>query len=162
MCLHSCSLYGNKLIIFGGEDKFGNYSNDLYEYDIENKDFRRLKTFGDVPTPRIGHDSKIVNDYLYIFGGTLQFFINNSIGSCKDTNLYEFDFLTKKWKKYFVNNIGERCFFSSLVYNNEWYIFGKHNADDHVFVKMDLKKERTIILDENYNDVVIICINCIQ
>ena len=65
---HTVSAYGHKIYLFGGRnDNFP--CNTLYVFDTETYQWSRPKITGNVPAPRDGHSSCVINDCMYIFGG---------------------------------------------------------------------------------------------
>jgi N-acetylneuraminic acid mutarotase len=105
--LHTCVVYKDNLIIFGG--KSNGYLNDIHLYSISfsfffkflsaNNKWQELETTGDIPSPRYGHTSVIFGDSMFVFGG-----YDNNSSSCND--LFELN-LSKynnvKFKKRNVN-----------------------------------------------------------
>jgi N-acetylneuraminic acid mutarotase len=75
-----------------------------------------------------GHTSVVYKDSLYVYGGLLtKDLLNKSI--------YEFNFLSKEWKKVkTINDITPRCFHSASIYDNKMYIFGGYDyVNDFIF-----------------------------
>jgi N-acetylneuraminic acid mutarotase len=71
---HSCILYGDSMIIFGGFS-FGQRTNDVYAYNFNTNKWTWMAYEGKVaPCPRAGHSAVIKidqtsGDCMYIFGG---------------------------------------------------------------------------------------------
>ena len=71
---HSCILYEDSMIIFGGFS-FGQRTNDVYSYNFNTNKWNWMAHQGKVaPCPRAGHSAvikidKAAGDCMYIFGG---------------------------------------------------------------------------------------------
>ena len=67
---HSANLYGDSMVLFGGESQNGNLNNDLWLYNITLDQWTEL-TLNDAmkPPPVSEHTATVVDDKLYIFGG---------------------------------------------------------------------------------------------
>lgn len=148
----SACIYKTKIIIFGGKSNETNL-NDLLEYDVENNNWKLLKSSENrksipindsinqiEPRNRWGHTSNIIGHYLYVYGG------RDSIIQFSD--LYCFDLIKLKWrlllpspKTQNPNNSSSipepRYFHSSVVYANSiFFVFGKNIYDfnfDEIF-----------------------------
>ena len=85
---HTCCLYKNKLILFGGINRGGNkikFSHDMfYELDLDLLIWKEIKLKGDYPLKRMGHISIIYKNFMYIHGG-----INWNYSVCSE--LYKCD-----------------------------------------------------------------------
>lgn len=57
------------LISFGGADEQFFY-NDIWCYDPQSNKWEAVPAFGVLPTSRQGHATSVVDDIMYIFGGT--------------------------------------------------------------------------------------------
>ena len=68
---HSAVLYGNELIVFGGQFYAGEfqYLNDLHWLDVETLTWSQKKVSGDIPEGRYGHSAHLVGDRMFIVGG---------------------------------------------------------------------------------------------
>ncbi|CAG9829592.1 unnamed protein product [Diabrotica balteata] len=64
---------GTRLLVFGGVEEYGKYSNELYELQVTKWEWKRLKPkgtkIGHLPCPRLGHSFTLVNSKVYLFGG---------------------------------------------------------------------------------------------
>jgi len=58
----------NRLIIFGGWDGRDTL-NDLYEYNMETREWRKMETRGISPPHRYRHTAVIYGDNMFVFGG---------------------------------------------------------------------------------------------
>lgn len=68
---HSAVVYNNKMIIFGGfQENIHKHFNDMYIFDPDRNEWKVLHTKGTVPSQRRRHCCVIVNDQMFIFGGT--------------------------------------------------------------------------------------------
>ena len=66
---HSAVLYGNKMIIYGGESNDG-FKNDMFEFDIAKKEWKKFEFYNKVATSRANHGAVIDNNgRMFIFGG---------------------------------------------------------------------------------------------
>jgi hypothetical protein len=61
------SQWQDTLLYFGGSTGL-EYSNDLYQYDINTNKWQKLVTTGTAPSPRYKHQAVIHNGALYIIG----------------------------------------------------------------------------------------------
>lgn len=70
---HTCSVYKNKFIIFGGERRFNSELhikecyNDAIMFDPKMR-WTHLKTFGHFIEPRRNHVAFVINQYLFVTG----------------------------------------------------------------------------------------------
>lgn len=94
---HSCSVIYDlqSLFIFGGSccvnGKYEFY-NDLYQFNTLNHSWKKIQTFGDIPSPRSQHSSILVDSkHLLIIGG----YCGNKVLN----DVYLLDFTTFYWKK---------------------------------------------------------------
>lgn len=73
-----CAAYGfacdgTRLLVFGGMIEYGRYSNDLYELQSANWEWRHVRPKApkndNAPCPRLGHSFTIIGSQIYLFGG---------------------------------------------------------------------------------------------
>jgi hypothetical protein len=73
-----CAAYGfacdgTRLLVFGGMIEYGRYSNDLYELQSANWEWRHVRPKApknDVaPCPRLGHSFTMIGSQVFLFGG---------------------------------------------------------------------------------------------
>lgn len=73
-----CAAYGfacdgTRLLVFGGMIEYGRYSNDLYELQSANWEWRHVRPKApknDVPPcPRLGHSFTMIGSQVFLFGG---------------------------------------------------------------------------------------------
>ncbi|VFQ63276.1 unnamed protein product [Cuscuta campestris] len=69
---HSVNLFGNRLVIFGGEDARKAFKfNDVHILDLVSRIWRKLDARGQPPYPRVDHVAALHKErYLLIFGGS--------------------------------------------------------------------------------------------
>ncbi|VFQ67192.1 unnamed protein product [Cuscuta campestris] len=69
---HSVNLFGNRLVIFGGEDAREECRfNDLHSLDLVSRTWSKLDARGQPPSPRVDHVAALHKErYLLIFGGS--------------------------------------------------------------------------------------------
>lgn len=65
---HSCVVYKDQLIVFGGTDGQYHY-NDIWTFDTRTHTWSEFWVSGYVPSPREGHGAAIIDDTMYVFGG---------------------------------------------------------------------------------------------
>ncbi|EGR32384.1 kelch motif family protein, putative [Ichthyophthirius multifiliis] len=123
---HSLNAIGQFLILFGGCYLDLKCMNDIYFYNIVDQKWDLPKIFGDPPSPRGGHSSTLVGQYLYIFGGS------SSLGIFSD--LYRLDLTNRIWEE--LNLIGQkpsgRCNHKAILDNNgRIVIFGGYTQQGY-------------------------------
>lgn len=73
-----CAAYGfacdgTRLLVFGGMIEYGRYSNDLYELQSANWEWRHVRPKPPkndvVPCPRLGHSFTMIGSQVFLFGG---------------------------------------------------------------------------------------------
>ena len=69
--LHSCTLYKDKLYLFGGA-RGPTLLNDVFCLDINSLQWTQLNTKGSKPSPRAAHAAAIADKYLLIYGGLIR------------------------------------------------------------------------------------------
>ena len=98
--MHTANYYDKKseIILFGGYSN-GNMLNNIFTYNIQTNEFKVQKEDEDAirPDPRIGHGAFLINDNLYIFGGSLQ--DGNLLN-----DLWKLDLNNYIWEKILENN----------------------------------------------------------
>ena len=100
LTMHTANYYSPKteIILFGGYSD-GSMLNKIYRFNIRTHDIKHQKEQNEdnIPLPRIGHASFIFQNYLYIFGGSLQ--DGNLLN-----DLWKLDLSNFCWKKILDNN----------------------------------------------------------
>eukprot|EP01080_Neovahlkampfia_damariscottae_P012481 gene12481-6229_t len=126
---HSCCLYDNHLVIFGGSSKSRHFNNLLF-FDLTNSTWKEKKCFLKPPKME-GHSSCIFENSMYIFGG-------HSIVQ-EFNHLFKFNFLNETWNE--ISIIGsipkERAFHSGCVYNSSMFILGDVDLQDSFLYEFD-------------------------
>lgn len=87
--LHAACQYNNKLIIFGGSNS--TYSNDLFEYDPDRREWCAIPAHGQIPPPRQAHSMVVWKDEFVVFGGINDSEVLNDI--------HIFNYHTKTWRR---------------------------------------------------------------
>lgn len=145
MASQSLVILHNKLYIFGGVTKLNNdcryyRTNDLFEYNIDLKQWKKIQQKGQIPSSRDSHSCVIYKDNMYIYGGgSYRIWYND---------FYVFNFKKNEWKKI---DDGKENFIpkklaghSSNVYKDKMYIFGGWCGDsasnDFFYYDFKLKK----------------------
>ncbi|TWW75528.1 Kelch domain-containing protein 10 [Takifugu flavidus] len=95
----SAVLHGNNLLVFGGTGiPFGeNNGNDVHVCNVQYKRWNLLSCRGKKPNKIYGQAMIIINDYLYVFGGTT--------GYLYSTDLHRLDLTTREWSHLKPNNV---------------------------------------------------------
>ena len=128
----SIILLDNKCYIFGGQNINTEIFDQLITFDIniENNKISNLKNITNYPldnrtTPnaRNSHSAFKYSDTDFIIygGGTLQ----GLLSDC-----YQFNVMSNKWKRLFLQTIDNSEMGGMCVYNNKLYIFGGRTLDD--------------------------------
>ncbi|KAH8115886.1 hypothetical protein DFH11DRAFT_1506659 [Phellopilus nigrolimitatus] len=124
---HVCAFVSDRLIVWGGETiadggQTEELDNVLYALDLDNYEWRRLKTSGSSPSGRCGHSASVIGTMLYIFGG-------HARGVVRD-DLWALD-LGKKdgklsWERISIARRGapKRTGHACIAYKNQIIIFG--------------------------------------
>ena len=100
LTMHTANYYPqrNEIILFGGYSD-GNMLNKIYRFNIKTHEIKAQKPQDEenMPEPRIGHASFIFQDFLYIFGGSIQ--DGNLLN-----DLWKLDLSNFSWEKILENN----------------------------------------------------------
>lgn len=85
------TMIGNKLLLFGGTGyPFGQQcSNSIYVLDVENLEWVQFFGTGTPPSPRYGHGQAVMDDCMYIVGGTR--------GHDYDMEVWKLNLATRRW-----------------------------------------------------------------
>jgi N-acetylneuraminic acid mutarotase len=122
---HTFVEYKDQFFVFGGLTENG-ISNDLFSFDLLNKEWKKIEYSGPNLKPRSFHSSLILNEKLLIFGG-----YNNEDGWLNefyqlDFNLLVFSSIENK------NQIpSNRSGHGVVKYNDKMWIYGGFNAPDY-------------------------------
>jgi N-acetylneuraminic acid mutarotase len=65
---HSADLIVGSVYLFGGY--YRGDKNDVQVYDIQNSTLQRVDAVGNPPSARGYHGSAVIEEHLYVFGGT--------------------------------------------------------------------------------------------
>lgn len=83
-------MIGNKVYVFGGEDRLRRAVNDLFVLDMTSLEWSQPQVEGPSPTPRSAHVACVFEDrYLVVFGG-------GSVARCYN-DLWVFDTQSNTW-----------------------------------------------------------------
>ena len=98
--MHTANYYEqrNEIILFGGYSE-GSLLNKIFRFNLRNNDIKAQKVQDEenMPEPRIGHAAFIFQDFLYIFGGSIQ--DGNLLN-----DLWKLDLNNFSWEKILENN----------------------------------------------------------
>ncbi|KAL3627489.1 hypothetical protein CASFOL_028852 [Castilleja foliolosa] len=116
----SCTLNTKKIIAFGGFGGIGRHArrNDVLILDTENGIMDVIAT-AEAPSPRLGHTSSLIGDFLYVIGGRADpMNILNEV--------WVFDVTKKKWKLLECSGglFPPRHRHTSVVVGSKIYVFG--------------------------------------
>eukprot|EP01080_Neovahlkampfia_damariscottae_P008940 gene8940-889_t len=138
---HSCSIYNDSMIIYGGYSQ-SNYFNDIFEFNLKTKEWKELKITKE-STTRSYHQSVIFNDNLYLFGGKTSF-------SNYPNHMSIYDLKTNKYKIIdFEREIQRTAHSMTIDKRGIIYIFGgfsKHENKFDFFKRSSL--DNKLIMDD--------------
>lgn len=116
---HTAIVYKDSMYVFGGGGRDLGATADLYQYNFETNEWKNItNNTQQTPTAHIQHSAVVYKDKMYIFGGFDSFLQEYS------NELYEYDFLTRIWKRSKALSVPGRTGHTAVVKNNEMYIFG--------------------------------------
>ncbi|RUS22386.1 hypothetical protein BC937DRAFT_89461 [Endogone sp. FLAS-F59071] len=116
---------GNDIFLFGGVAK-GQPRRDLFIIESTSLNSHPIVSNGEIPSPRSGHSTVTIGNYLLVFGG-----IPNTDEKC-DESLYVLNVSTKQWIRPQIDGnlpLG-RFGHSAVVVGSRMFIFGGQ-VDDH-------------------------------
>ena len=100
LSMHTANYYSqnNEIILFGGYSE-GKTMNKIFRFNLNTNDIKVQKEDNEdnIPEPRIGHASFIFQNYLYIFGGSLQ-------DGTLLNDLWRLDLSNFSWERLLKNN----------------------------------------------------------
>ena len=100
LSMHTANFFPakNEIILFGGYSE-GKMLNKVYHYNIRTEEIKLQKEQDEenTPEPRIGHGTFIFQNFLYIFGGSIE--DGNLLN-----DLWKLDLNNFTWEKIFENN----------------------------------------------------------
>jgi N-acetylneuraminic acid mutarotase len=68
---HSAVVHNGKIILFGGfQENIQKHFDDIYEFNPAKSEWKVLETSGNIPSQRRRHCCVVVNNQMFIFGGT--------------------------------------------------------------------------------------------
>jgi len=70
---HGMVTDGNRLLVFGGMQEYGKYSDDLYQLNVNQWEWKKLSPSppanGPPPCARLGHSFTLIGNRIFLFGG---------------------------------------------------------------------------------------------
>ena len=76
---HVCVVYQNRLLAIGGNHHIMSIQNSIYEFQLTC--LYTSKLLATMPREVEGHSVEIVNNKIYIFGGSTSMYLNSSINN---------------------------------------------------------------------------------
>ena len=123
---HSAVIINNNdMLIFGGNSSSGKL-NDLWNFNFIDKKWTYINSKGDIPSPRDGHLSAVIKNFMVVYSGLDDKETENVI---EDVKLYDIN--EKFW--YDCEIIGElkkRDGLSCCLVNENMYLFGGQGPSD--------------------------------
>jgi N-acetylneuraminic acid mutarotase len=128
--LHTATVVGRKIYIFGGANSSGSRNDssgfcDLYELDIDSMTWTECETQGTPPSPCYGHTANYIgNDKILFFGGKGYKVLNQ---------LNILDIRSMTWKQYAFagNTLKERWGHSATFHDTRILIYGGRNDEGY-------------------------------
>ncbi|XP_049381469.1 acyl-CoA-binding domain-containing protein 6-like [Solanum stenotomum] len=115
----SVTLFGSKLIMFGGEDQHRRLLNDISVLDLETMTWSTVETTQTSPAPRFDHTAALhANRYLLILGGCSHSIFFN--------DLHVLDLETMEWSQPQLQGdlVSPRAGHAGVTIGDNWYIVG--------------------------------------
>ncbi|KAF3632538.1 hypothetical protein FXO37_27411 [Capsicum annuum] len=115
----SVTLFGSKLIMFGGEDRNRRLLNDVSVLDLETMTWSTVETTQTSPAPRFDHTAALHTDrYLLILGGCSHSIFFN--------DLHVLDLETMEWSQPQLQGdlVSPRAGHAGVTLGDNWYIVG--------------------------------------
>lgn len=116
---HSTTLFGSKLIMFGGEDIHRKLLNDIHILNLETMTWNKVQATQPPPSPRYDHAASIhAQRYLLVFGGC-------SHSTCFN-DLHVLDLHTMEWSQTEIRGdyVTPRAGHCGATINGNWFIVG--------------------------------------
>lgn len=116
---HSTTLFGSKLIMFGGEDIHRKLLNDIHILNLETMTWNKVQATQPPPSPRYDHAASIhAQRYLLVFGGC-------SHSTCFN-DLHVLDLHTMEWSQPEIRGdyVTPRAGHCGATINGNWFIVG--------------------------------------
>lgn len=116
------------LVLIGGFSLQEGFMSDIWEFDLDNEKWIKIKTEGSKPVGIIGHSTvyHVSSQSLYVYGGIL--YLYN--GTMLSNKLFSFHYPTKKWSElptfpnlnHYYDNLPLATYLHSAVTTNEYMI----------------------------------------
>src|SRR5690606_28660300 len=90
--LHSAVVYKDSMWVFGGNFDAKIVKDAFCEYQIRQKKWKKVKSFGTTPLLRHSHSASVWRNYMIVFGGNHDF-------KFVDSDIWLFEFDSQHWKK---------------------------------------------------------------
>ncbi|KAI0311580.1 hypothetical protein OF83DRAFT_744805 [Amylostereum chailletii] len=120
---HTCVVFEEKIIIFGGTDG-QHYFNDTWAFDGHSSQWVKLKCTGFIPAPREGHSAVVVDGVMYIFGG-------RGFEDMEFNDLAVFKISSRHWSMYHLGISPNRRWGHAMSkFGTNILIFGGASQDD--------------------------------
>jgi len=117
---HTAVYFRGAFYVFGG-DNGDSRLNDLYEFNLEKKEWREVKTKGNPPEPRYYHSAVVNGTHMYIFGG----YTNEN-----NNDLWQYDFDAAQWTH--LECAGDvpskRSGHCAAIHGGNMYVFGGYDG----------------------------------
>ncbi|KAF5729456.1 acyl-CoA-binding domain-containing protein 4 isoform X3 [Tripterygium wilfordii] len=116
---HSATLFGSRLIVFGGEDRNRRLMNDVHVLDLETMTWDVVEARQTPPAPRFDHTAAVHSErYLLIFGGCSHSVFFN--------DLHVLDLQSMEWSQpeIPVDLVTPRAGHAGIAIDDNWYIVG--------------------------------------
>jgi len=109
--LHTATVYGSKIIIFGGvayKDENYEFYEDVFIFNTDDNTWSELKCKGDKPQPRAQHGATLVNNQLVIIGG----YTKTKLGTSVLNDVWVLNLKKKTWREMKCGGEGPTGFYS--------------------------------------------------
>ncbi|XP_038711615.1 acyl-CoA-binding domain-containing protein 4-like isoform X2 [Tripterygium wilfordii] len=116
---HSVTLFGSRLIVFGGEDRSRRLMNDVHVLDLETMTWDVVEPRQTPPAPRFDHTAAVHSErYLLIFGGCSHSVFFN--------DLHVLDLQSMEWSQpeIPIDLVAPRAGHAGITIDENWYIVG--------------------------------------
>lgn len=141
---HSCIIYNNMMLFFGGYDGMNN-TNNLYSYHLKYHKWNLITTQGDIPKGRNGHTATLnESNKMYIIGGWL------GSGVLASDDVYELDLKNYSWQRIILDrSIGASNMHSTNYYKGRLVIFRGGNGREYLnnLIGVNIEKKTCMELD---------------
>ena len=130
LTMHTANYYEqrNEIILFGGYSD-GNILNKIFRFNLDSHEIKAQKVQNEenIPEARIGHAAFIFQDFLYIFGGSIQ--DGNLLN-----DLWKFDLNNYSWENILENNKFNESDLSVPSPRSGHALFHLSNEDNTVYI----------------------------